>query len=894
MMMQKKDEDTDGDMFQRIDKSTVLQEARAFNEYPINPKKCQQILTKILYLLAHSEVFATAEATETFFSITKLFQSKDIPLRQMVYLTIKELSSIAEDVIMVTSSLVKDINSTSETIYRANAIRALCKITDSSMLQSIERFLKQAIVDRNPSVASAALVSSHHLFNKNKEVVKRWINEVQEASNSRGLATQYHAIGLMYLIKQHDRMAVIKMIQNYSSGLRSPYAYCMLVRYIAKILDEEDIDGNARGLYEILEGFLRHKNDMIVYEAARSICNMKNVTSKELYPAVSALQLMLVSPKIPLRFAAIRTLNKLSLTHPQAIVSCNLDIENLITDSNRSIATFAITTLLKTGNEASVDRLMKQISGFMSEIADEFKIIVVDAIRALCLKFPQKQTMMLNFLASILRDEGGYEYKKAIVDAIFDIVQSIPESREFAFSYLCEFIEDCEFTKLSVRILHLLGSEGPEVSQPSQYIRYIYNRIILENSTIRAAATSALAKFAIKIPELRERIKVLLTRCLEDVDDEVRDRASLYLRILDNEELCQKYIVNENTYSMNYLESSLQEYMEDEALRKTAFDISKIPIITKAQEKSEQLRIKTKTAGMLASSAMSSAKDPSPKKSAMAESIDPQQQYAMEMEAIPQLAALGKLFTSSALTPLTELETEYVVGCVKHIFQEAIVFQFNCRNTLNDSVLENVSIVMDIASQDDENIDLLQPMFCIPCNQLLYDQPEKIYVVYKRPPQYTPSVTFSCLLKFIVKDCDPSTGEIDPEGYEDEYQLEDLDLIIGDYVAPAFIINFQKAWDEIGDANEVVETYMLTAATSIKKAINSVVDMLGMTPCENSDIVEDKASTHALLLTGTFVGGIPCIARARMIYESSTGVTLELTVRSPVRAVCEILSNAIN
>ena len=113
----------------------------------------------------------------------------------------------------------------------------------SSMLQSIERFLKQAIVDRNPSVASAALVSSHHLFNKNKEVVKRWINEVQEASNSRGLATQYHAIGLMYLIKQHDRMAVIKMIQNYSSGLRSPYAYCMLVRYIAKILDEEDIDG---------------------------------------------------------------------------------------------------------------------------------------------------------------------------------------------------------------------------------------------------------------------------------------------------------------------------------------------------------------------------------------------------------------------------------------------------------------------------------------------------------------------------------------------------------------------------------------------------------------------------------------------------------------------------
>jgi coatomer protein complex subunit gamma len=42
---------------------------------------------------------------------------------------IKEFSTIAEDVIMVTSSLSKDMNSKSE-IVKANAIRALCKITD--------------------------------------------------------------------------------------------------------------------------------------------------------------------------------------------------------------------------------------------------------------------------------------------------------------------------------------------------------------------------------------------------------------------------------------------------------------------------------------------------------------------------------------------------------------------------------------------------------------------------------------------------------------------------------------------------------------------------------------------------------------------------------------------
>jgi len=37
--------------FQNLEKTSVLQEARTFNETPVNAKKCIHILTKILYLL---------------------------------------------------------------------------------------------------------------------------------------------------------------------------------------------------------------------------------------------------------------------------------------------------------------------------------------------------------------------------------------------------------------------------------------------------------------------------------------------------------------------------------------------------------------------------------------------------------------------------------------------------------------------------------------------------------------------------------------------------------------------------------------------------------------------------------------------------------------------------
>lgn len=174
----KEEEDGSSNPYSNLDKTIVLQESRYFNESSVNPRKCTHILSKILFLLNQGEKFTTQEATDAFFATTKLFQSKDVMLRRMVYLCIKELSGMAQDVIIVTSSLTKDMTG-KEDLYRAAAIRALCSITDSTMLQAIERYMKQAIVDKNPAVSSAALVSALHLSSSAPDLVRRWANEAQ-------------------------------------------------------------------------------------------------------------------------------------------------------------------------------------------------------------------------------------------------------------------------------------------------------------------------------------------------------------------------------------------------------------------------------------------------------------------------------------------------------------------------------------------------------------------------------------------------------------------------------------------------------------------------------------------------------------------------------------------
>jgi hypothetical protein len=61
---------------------------------------------------------------------------------------------------------------------------------------------------------------------------------------------------------------------------------------------------------------------MVIFEAARAICNLKDVTARELTPAITVLQLFLSSSKPVLRFAAVRTLNKVRVA--AAGVCCEL------------------------------------------------------------------------------------------------------------------------------------------------------------------------------------------------------------------------------------------------------------------------------------------------------------------------------------------------------------------------------------------------------------------------------------------------------------------------------------------------------------------------------------------------------------------------------------------
>lgn len=815
------------------------------------------------------------EATEVFFAVTKLFQAKDIGLRRMVYLIIKELCPSADDVIIVTSSLMKDMNSKIDT-YRSNSIRVLCQITDSMLLSQIERYLKQAVVDKNDMVASAALVSGMHLAAENFDIVKRWSNEIQEAVQSKHPLVQFHAVGLLHMLRQNDRLAVNKMVTNLSRGqVKSPLAQCLLVRYVADVISGSQAPegGELRPFYEFLEGCLRHKSEMVIFEAARAITELNDVTTRELAPAITVLQLFLSSSKPVLRFAAVRTLNRVSMSNPLAVTNCNIDMEGLISDQNRSIATLAITTLLKTGNEGSVDRLLKQIVTFIGEIGDEFKVVVVDAIHSMCLKYPQKHRVLMSFLSNILRDEGGFEYKKAIVDTILMLIRDIPDAKESGLSHLCEFIEDCEFTSLSTQILHLLGKEGPKSSDPAKYIRYIYNRVILENATVRASAVCALARFGFECESLRGRVIILLERILYDNDDEVRDRATFFLAQLKGEvESSPTLAFGRLHCPLSSLEESLKDYLA--APDDAPFDIATVPAAPVQPVADPKAQTKDKVGHAPAVQETEEEKA---------------EVFEAQLSTIPQFAGLGKLFKSSAPLELTESETEYHVACVKHIFPSHVVFQFECTNTIEEQVLDDVSVEIDLSGmegvEEQENIAL---------NRLVCGVPGSAYACIKKSDPGPLNCKLPCLLRFTVKEIDPSTGEPEEGGFEDEYQLEDLDVVSADFVRKAAVPNFKNSWEELGEEVEVVDEYGLGVKNGLDETIEMVTGILGLQACEGSDCVPPNARSHTVLLAGKFVGDVRVLVRLSFGIDATGNVAMRVAARGDTQEAAATIHGIIS
>lgn len=116
----------------------------------------------------------------------------------------------------------------------------------------------------------------------------------------------------------------------------------------------------------------------------------------------------------------------------------------------------------------------------------------------------------------------------------------------------------------------------------------------------------------------------------------------------------------------------------------------------------------------------------------------------------------------------------------------------------------------------------------IACPRIREGTPGTAYVALGRAPDAGfGSAVFSCELKFNSREFDAAAGEPVGEATPDAYPIDDVEVGPADFVAPVPVADFRAAWEGLGPAGEVLETFQLPIK-SVADAVASVVAMLGM------------------------------------------------------------------
>ncbi|KAH0478788.1 MAG: hypothetical protein KVP17_001301 [Porospora cf. gigantea B] len=686
-------------------------------------------------------------------------------------------------------------------------------------------------------------------------------------------------------------------------------AQVYLIGLVAKILQSARDDSAVdKQFLPFLENRLKSGSAMVKLEAAKCLVDLavldetSETTGKlrdfiSLKTVVQTLNSLLSHPKTPAKFAAIRKISQLAQHRPSCVMPIVSDIEGLLNDSNRTVGTLALFTLLKTSQESNLERLLKHIQTVITEVSDPFKADIVAVVHELAVQYPAKQRLILNFLSAHLREESSTKVKTAIAESLMRLSEDIPACRSLAVAALSEFIEDCESAILCARIVSYLGRLAPQLENPGQVVRFIYNRLILENAVVRVSAVSALANVADECPSLREDLLVLLETTLRefvlpfpvDVDDEVRSVSRIYLQT------CSRHDSDETSTTVSIADAletdvgcSVDKLAAHLNLLYEQGDLDALGIINLEDLPTPQTEPTPAedAASQLTAAVLHLPVGEVEESLGVVSLLD---ELNLDQVLPGGVSALGRLLSTGPPVDVTEAESEYRVQVFKHFFENRsyLLLEFQVTNTLEDQLLRNITADVTVQRTPTDSIAVVGAVPAV--RDCGFDSAVSCFALLRLSEGPLVEVSLRCSLTYTV---------IEPnDEFEDDFPVNPFRLNVTDFIAstPFRPGVFRSAWKEAENYPE--ETLKLSFGqqfSSLQEAVTNLIHTVQLAPCDLSDIVDPTAAMTSVSLAGCVVGtDEKVLLKAVVGSTDSHGIVMKLAIRCGVpevrAAFCKLL-----
>ena len=841
------------DRFDDLRKDIEVQNALSlFNEKNTQTNQCIDVLVNLIYLLNKGEKFTEDEKEKIFFGATKLLHSANPMLRRIIFLFVKHLNWWQSSFIL-TGSLITELNNDDDLI-KPNCFRLLGQITDASSVNVVERLLKQAITNNNHEIASSALACTLFMCLKGFGIAKTWVNEISEKLNSslgeENLLT-FHTLLLLKEIKKNDKLFLIKIFCKIAdnSNSRSQFAICQLIRYITELLLKGDLDKNNKSTFLIfLERCLYSIEESIRIEATRGILQ---INCKHRKTAIGVLCDLISSSNKIVVFSALKTLDKYIDDYAQTVaVDIFLEMEKIIEDNNTnsSIKSFAFSIFLKISKGLSDYRLEKMFKTFIEQypkFKEDFKKKLIIISKNISRENPSKNKLYFNFFSSLFKLEAGPQTKLEILDALIWFIYNDKDLKLQALFFLAESIFDCQYDILKIRILNLLGKECELVSNKSKLVRYIYNQIILESPMVRASAISALGEIGLKEKKLRDIIISLIEKCLNDDDNEVRERSFMYSKALNEikeEKNEENQLVNfvfpkkiKNPTPVDDLNIDLIQLVlnsEKENLLKNKDISNELLNILNDTEKISDIIKKNK----------SKTKDKEGKKKKN-EEIDKENENETVFSKV-----YGQPKIKTPYKKLTDESAEYLTRYRKIVHDKIVVIDFEIKNTIEFQTINNITIDIDNLQSEGFDFDKTE---IIPIKSLKTNETGHLYFkLLKEKDEVYSNCSFNCTLKFDLQELDVKGN---PHGIpiKETHKLDKIvEVSYADYYIKnpkVNIDNFQEFWKQAEKSDyEKGEEKLGLPYHNIKSAAENFSEIIGLEPLNNIDSIDSNVRKYEL------------------------------------------------
>ena len=898
--------------FDDLRKDLTLQSASIFNEKNIQNEQCIEILINLIYLLNKGEKFSEKEKETIFFSATKLLHSANPILRRIIFLFVKHLNWWQSSFIL-TGSLITELNGDDDLI-KPNCFRLLGQITDASSVNVVERLLKEAINNKNHEVASSALSCTLFMCLKGFGIAKSWINEISEKLSSslgeENLLT-FHTLLLLKEIKKNDKLFLIKIFSKIaencgSRNQRSQFAICQLIRYITELLKRGDLEQNVKDTFNrFLEVSLYNIEESIKIEACRAVLQIPNIKPSLKKTTIATLCDLISSSNKIARFSAMKTLDKYIDEFAQNIaVDIFLELEKIIEDSgtNSSIKSYAFSIFLKISKGLSDYRLEKMFKTFIeqySKFKEDFKKKLIIISRNISRSNPSKNKLYYNFFCSLFKLDASPQTKIEILEALIWFIYNDQELKLQSLLFLAESIFDCQYDILKIRILNLLGKECDLVNNKSKLVRYIYNQIILESPMVRASAISALGEIGFKEKNMRDIIISLIENCLNDDDNEVRERAfmvSKALKAVKEEKKEEEQLINfvfpqkvKNPSPIEELNIDLIQSVlnsEKENLLKSEDICQELFNILNDTEKISEILIKDKED--------SKKKEKKEKKrgiEANPQKKIPEEDYSLTM--FPKIYGLPKIFTP--YKKLTDQSAEYLTQYRKIVHDKIVVIDFEITNTIEFQIINDISIDVDNLTSEGFDFDKTE---IIPIKSLKTNESGHLYFkLLKDKDEIYSNCSFNCSLKFDLQELDVKGN---PHGIavKETYKLDKMvEISYADYYiknSKVNVDNFGEFWKQAEKSNfSKTEEKMGLPYNSVKNAAIKFSEIIGLDPLNDIEQIDSNVKKYEFVYAYINYFENLLFIKFQVIFNDQNKCLSQVIIQSQDPSVPEMIVNKI-